>query len=53
MAGFAITSRAETTHVLLDANSMKKVSLPANLRLALLNNAPGAATDHAGYIARM
>lgn len=42
---------AETVYVLMDAHSMKKVPLPADMRVAMETGAPGAITDHAGYLA--
>ena len=41
---------AETVYVLVDAETMEKTALPASLRSALQNGAPGAVTDHAGYL---
>ena len=40
---------AETVYVLVDAHTLRKMSLPADLRAALERGAPGAVTDHAGY----
>ena len=40
---------AETVHVLIDAATLGKISLPASLRSALEKGASGAVTDHAGY----
>lgn len=41
---------AETVHVLIDADTMSKIPLPASLRSALENGASDAVTDHAGYL---
>ena len=43
-----VISRAETVNVFIDAESMKKTSIPADLRTAMLRGAPGAVIDHAG-----
>jgi len=40
----------ETVYVLVDARSLSKTPLPADLRTALDRGAPGAVTDHAGYL---
>jgi acyl-CoA thioester hydrolase len=39
----------ETVYVLVDAHTLRKMPLPADLRAALERGAPGAVTDHAGY----
>jgi acyl-CoA thioester hydrolase len=40
---------AETVYVLVDAGTLRKVPLPADLRAALERGGQGAITDHAGY----
>lgn len=47
-----IIARAETVNVLIDAVSMQKTAIPADLRGALERGDPGAAVDHAGYFSR-
>jgi len=42
---------AETVYVSVDAQTLRKTPLPADLRAALERLAPGAVTDHAGYLA--
>jgi len=42
---------AETVYVLVEAGTLRKMPLPADLRAALQSGAPGAITDHAGYLA--
>ena len=49
----AIIAAAETVYVLVDARTLKKMPLPADFRAALEKGAPGAATDHAGYLASL
>ncbi len=44
-----LISRAETVNVYIDAESMKKTSIPSDLRTAMERGAPGLVTDHAGY----
>jgi acyl-CoA thioester hydrolase len=46
----AIIATAETVYVLVDAKTLTKTALPADLRAALEKGAPGIATDHAGYL---
>jgi acyl-CoA thioester hydrolase len=41
---------AETVYVLVDGATLRKTPLPADLRAALERGAPGAVTDHAGYL---
>ena len=48
-AGKLIVS-GETVHVLIDADTMGKIPLPAKLRAALERGALDAVTDHAGYL---
>jgi acyl-CoA thioester hydrolase len=45
-------AHAETVYVLVDATSLQKRELPADLRAALEHGAPGQATDHADYLAK-
>lgn len=45
-----IITRAETVNVLIDAQTMKKISVPPDLRAALENGSPGVKVDHAGYL---
>lgn len=45
-----IITTVETVSVMIDANTMKKVSIPADLRTALERGAPGVIIDHAGYL---
>lgn len=40
----------ETVYVLVDAHTLHKMPLPADLRAALERGAPGVVTDHAGYL---
>ncbi|MBX9599879.1 MAG: acyl-CoA thioesterase [Bryobacteraceae bacterium] len=40
---------AETVYVLVDAESLQKMTIPPHLREALEKGAPGAVTDHAAY----
>jgi acyl-CoA thioester hydrolase len=42
---------AETVYVLVEAHSLCKTPLPADLRAALAHGARGVVTDHAGYFA--
>lgn len=44
-----VITRTETVNVLIDAASMKKASIPSDLRTALERGAPGVVIDHAGY----
>jgi acyl-CoA thioester hydrolase len=41
---------AETVYVLVDAQTLRKTPLPADLRAALEHGAAGAVTDHAGWL---
>ena len=43
----------ETVYVVVDAHTLRKVSLPADLRAALEKGAPDVVADHAGHIARI
>ena len=43
----------ETVYVVVDAHTLRKVSLPADLRAALEKGAPDVIADHAGYLARV
>ena len=45
-----VISRVETVNVLIDADTMQKTAIPADLRAALERGAPGMVTDHAGYV---
>jgi len=40
----------ETVNVLVDAHTLRKMPLPADLRTALERGAPGVVVDHAGYV---
>jgi acyl-CoA thioester hydrolase len=40
---------AETVNVLVEAHTLRKIPLPADLRAALQTGAVGVITDHAGY----
>ena len=42
----------ETVYVVVDTHTLRKVSLPADLRAALERGAPDVITDHAGHLAR-
>lgn len=42
---------AETVYVLLNADTMEKMTIPEGLRVALEKPAADAVTDHAGYFA--
>jgi len=46
-----ILATAETVYVLVEAHTLRKKPLPADLRAALQAGAPGDITDHAGYVA--
>lgn len=46
----AVIATADTTYVLVDANTLVKKPLPADLRAALAKGAPGKIVDHAGYL---
>lgn len=46
----AVLAVAETVYVLVEAHTLRKKPLPADLRAALQAGAPGAITDHAGYL---
>lgn len=48
----AVLCRMETVYVLVDAVTLDKRPLPADLRRALQQGAAGAAVDHAGYLPR-
>jgi len=45
-----LITKAETVNVFIDADTMQKTAIPADLRAALVKGAPGTVTDHAGYI---
>ena len=47
-----VIATAETVNVFIDAHTMAKTSLPAELRAALEKGAPGVVTDHADYLGR-
>ena len=40
---------AETVNVLVEAHTLRKIPLPADLRAALQTGAPGVITNHAGH----
>ncbi len=48
----AVLCRVETVYVLVNARTLEKRTLPAELRRALQAGAPGVAIDHAGYLPR-
>ncbi len=43
----------ETVYVVVDTHTLRKVSLPADLRAALESGAPDVITDHADHFARV
>lgn len=45
----AVIATAETVYVLVDARTLRKVPMPADLRSALERGGQRAMTDHAGY----
>jgi acyl-CoA thioester hydrolase len=45
-----VIALAETVRVLLDPETMTKLTIPDHLRLALERGAPGVVVDHAGYL---
>ena len=45
----SVVATAETVYVLVDAQTLAKMPLPADFRAALYHGAAGAFTDHAGY----
>ena len=47
----SVIATAETVYVLVEARTLRKTPLPANLRAALERGGQGAITDHAGYYA--
>jgi acyl-CoA thioester hydrolase len=47
-----LIATAETVYVLVDARTIEKTPLPADLRALLERGAPGEAIDHAGYLPR-
>jgi acyl-CoA thioester hydrolase len=47
----SILATAATVYVLVEAHTLRKKPLTAELRAALQAGAPGAITDHAGYVA--
>jgi acyl-CoA thioester hydrolase len=47
-----IIATAETVYVLVDSNTLTKMSLPGDFRAALERGAPDASTDHAGYLGK-
>ena len=48
----SIIAVVETVYVLVDPRSLTKTPLPSAFRSAVEKGAPGAATDHAGYLTR-
>lgn len=44
-----IITAVETVNVFIDALTMKKTPIPADIRAALEKGAPGVVVDHAGY----
>jgi acyl-CoA thioester hydrolase len=48
----AILATGETVYVVVDARTLVKMSLPADLRAALEKGAAGVVTDHAGWLSR-
>ena len=47
-----IIAAAQTVRVMLDAQTMTKLPIPDDLRLAMKRGAPGVVVDHAGYLPR-
>lgn len=45
-----VIASAETVRVLVDAKTLQKIEIPAELRVALEKGAPGTMVDHAGYL---
>lgn len=53
VAGKALViANGETVYVLVDAHTLRKKPLPADLRAALERGAPGVITDHAGHVCK-
>jgi acyl-CoA thioester hydrolase len=48
--GEAVIVTAETVYVLVDANTLKKIPIPSDVRAAFELGARGQETDHAGYL---
>lgn len=46
----AVIASAETVRVLVDAKTLRKTEIPAELRSTLEKGAPGTVVDHAGYL---
>uniref|UniRef100_C6E1W1 Thioesterase superfamily protein n=1 Tax=Geobacter sp. (strain M21) TaxID=443144 RepID=C6E1W1_GEOSM len=46
----AVIASAETVRVLVDAKTQQKTEIPAELRRALEQGAPGIVVDHAAYL---
>lgn len=46
----AVIASAETVRVLVDAKTLRKTEIPAELRLVLEAGAPGTVVDHAAYL---
>lgn len=46
----AVIASAETVRVLVDARTLRKTEIPAELRLVLEAGAPGTVVDHAAYL---
>lgn len=47
-----VIANGETVYVLVDAHTLRKKPLPADLRAALERGAPGVITDHAGHVCK-
>ncbi len=45
-----VIATAETVYVLVEADSLAKMTIPPHLRDALEKGAPGVVTDHAAYL---
>lgn len=45
-----VIATVETVNVLVDADTLRKMPLPDNLRAALEHGAPDAVVDHAGWM---
>lgn len=43
-----VVATVETVYVMVDSETLAKISLPADVRAALESGAPGAVTDHSG-----
>ena len=46
----ALVASAETVYVLVDTHTLKKTSVPEEMRVRLMRGAPGVTVDHAAYV---